>query len=868
MLYQLTLADPLWIQFDPITTLIIGIGLAVLAAVLFRPKQPRSPIQDFGPTARTTRGAYLNLVKGREQPDPVIAWVGNRVNIPQDVGGGKFGGGGGQQDSWFEDAVHLIAVGPIDKCHGIYWGGKLLDNTTFSRADTPSGSTITTSKGTFRWYWGEDIQPVDPVVSLRYGIDTTFPWICYCVWEPAELGTTPIWQNVIYDVESFPLTLHLDQDLNNSPARADFGSGQTGYNVGWLLWELLTAQYPWGAGQPQSWIEFGTIDAVADQLDAEKVACNLAIRDGETADQVVSRIIADHTIMVHEDNGELCFVAIRELSEPPTIPTLDGNVLSPPLEEYERRQGNAKEHFVVAFEFSDQTIRFKSNSIDIHDDGNALPIAQVKAQSVSLSTVTHKSIAVRIGNRRYLESIVPPAASQIRGARNLRDALPGSPVRITTGPITAIYRVSTLEYSSRDSGAELTVVRDVYSAPELDFEEPDTGPPDASEPATQDAAWFPMELPRKLSPSTISFMMLRARGDATAIGAVIYVSQDALDYEAVGQQSAAFLHGVIDADWSPANPNRLRYEVGPRIAFYQQSYDLDGGSLLNLIGNPAAAQTGLQVMLIEPRVISSGYPEAINVVDGEILYITWFEPTGDVRAGVGPIFIARDIRRARIDSNRLLAVSEDDEFFALNSTRVDAVTAPWFAQGVLSHWKNRPFNSVGGPELDTITAVSKSVIAKSERPLPIKWARSGGRTSGTSLPSRRDNQYRANTNGAVGPFDLDDDLVLEWTIGDPNNGAAAGCMAAGEAHSTNGPFGNFLLTVKANDQIVTTKEIDGTTVGKGTLSWVYTKQAMLDDGVYGLGDGGQGLELVLSYIVGGVQSQLTRVRPKRIAPHG
>lgn len=195
--------------------LALSIGLAVASAALAKRNKtdPNQPI----PTT-VLQGGYVPRVIGRRRIAPLVAAVGHRRVSSQRSGSGK--NKGPRILTYYEDAVHMLCVGPAYAIHRIWvdgaeataWAGSINRTTTPSGSFVPFGAT-----GGFYVYWGDEEQDPNSVFSSLCeeadpssgGVDSGFPFFCYLVWQTITLGPQPIWPQIEYEVEVRPQPLTL-----------------------------------------------------------------------------------------------------------------------------------------------------------------------------------------------------------------------------------------------------------------------------------------------------------------------------------------------------------------------------------------------------------------------------------------------------------------------------------------------------------------------------------------------------------------------------------------------------------------------------------------------------------------------------------
>lgn len=191
---------------DPATWITI-ISLAVSLTLALTQKKPKAAPLDDALQSTATRGAYIPLLVGRHRVGPIFAFVSDATNTfafdsgpGSQPGFGKGGGGVPDPGSYFENALHILAVGPGSKLDAIYQNGETIWKGPITPSTHPSGSEFTIAdQGTFRIYWGFKDDPVLP--SEAATVATNFALTLKIVWIPKNLGQSRTWPRLEYEVE-------------------------------------------------------------------------------------------------------------------------------------------------------------------------------------------------------------------------------------------------------------------------------------------------------------------------------------------------------------------------------------------------------------------------------------------------------------------------------------------------------------------------------------------------------------------------------------------------------------------------------------------------------------------------------------------
>ena len=188
--------------------LVVGIGLSLLAGYLAQ-KKARKTVDDT-PTILSERGSYVPMVKGRRRVGFVFAYAGNRIVRREKVPGtGSWASSSQRTIVFYEDAWHLICVGPAYALHEIEENGVPLMTGTITRDSHPSGTLVDLGNniGKFRIYWGDNTQPINSgQLATNVGVASRWKGVCYIEWVGKRLGGQTTWGNITYVIETRPQT--------------------------------------------------------------------------------------------------------------------------------------------------------------------------------------------------------------------------------------------------------------------------------------------------------------------------------------------------------------------------------------------------------------------------------------------------------------------------------------------------------------------------------------------------------------------------------------------------------------------------------------------------------------------------------------
>lgn len=791
---------------------VIGILMGVAAYFLFKQKEPQV-ITDDKPTTATLRGAFVPLVFGLRRIGPVIGWVGDRITTEEceDVGGKGDGGGQTCRTIFHERAIHFLGIGPGCRIHNIYVDGRCLQNSYMDRILNPSGSTLNLGAewGSLRVFWGDMDQPLSPLVTTEFGIATRLPRVIRVEWDRFRMGANPRWPIIEYDLEvcvtginpfTFPSEL-LDVD------------GETGLNGAYIMYQLLTAPFPYGIGMPGGWLDPTQLEDLGALMSSEGIPMNILVQDGQNAEQVVAILLQDMGAMLSDCCGKLAFIPIREFLA--TIPVLTNDLLLPPFDEVE--QVHEEQRFdKLVFEYPDKNLNFKVGTIDIDDDGQSDFNNRHKTRKIRIGSVTSRKVASIVADRRALEELVPPLRIKAKGARNLREALPGN---VFSLPGVGQVRVLTVSYTVDSPTVDIEFFRDYYSQAPTGFIDPDLPEPEAPVIA-DDLRWTFFEVPAAVASGVIHVVDLRHRANTSIQGAQGYISVADVSFSSMGTQPSSASSGYLAEAWTPPSDTYV-IDAGPKIIF--DSEDELANRLLDLSADEEAWRQGRQTLLLRDEVffVKSVIPLGGNIwqlrevirarFDSVLLVaadnflphqaalnaaISTIDGTGPISVNISDLFtdsgvILVDTEQIDYGTNDRAAddfkdkivrgahgtpgathssgaiVNEIIPMFISNAPTLVLMTSPFLASEATFFFKNQPFNSQGAVSLGDIESQPLFIRGKGVRPLPMPWSACGGNGAENGIATnfggraRRDGRF-------VGEPAHAEDLVFEVTFGTAN----------------------------------------------------------------------------------------------------
>ncbi len=716
--------------------LIIAVGFALLARLLFKPK-PGAIIKDSKPNSPTQRGAFIPLVIGQRKVGAVIAFVGDRRTTQEEVpGGGKgFGGDSPTQTIYHEKGIHLLCVGPASAISGIFADGKRIPGSeNITNVTHPSGTSITFPKfGTMRIYWGgKTNHPLeDALLDGKLGIATKGPYVCRVEWDDYRLGVQQTWPILEYIITVAPCA---PTDLIAVPELED------GINPGLVMHQLAVAKYPHGAGTPVEWWDVSTFVDIADLAVNEAVSMNILVEEGDSADRIIANVMSDMGFMLSECAGILHLVPMRQFTDP--VETLDNDILLPPIESIEKVHISTLGDALV-YSYIDKAQNYRNGTIDVDDDSVGAIRNQRKTKTIKLETITIRDVASRIANRRQVEDFDPPTGVKAQGLRGLRAATVGQPFDL---PGVGRMRLVGWKLEWKEPTVSLDLIKDPWDQAIIPFVDPSLPGGAGSGPLLPDIRFDGFEVPAFVTGGeTNAIIVFRHRDNSSLTFSNIHVSRDDITYEALGTQNIACAGGVLDADWD-ADKLMPIIEDGPLINIDPNG---DEDRPVNLSGVLQSWYTGSQLMMI-----GSGQ-------DAELFYLRqWdevvegvsFRPKGLIRniAGTGYRTLTK------FDENPYKTFLAGTPCYIINQAALTPVVGETVNLNGVRFLKSTPGNSDGTIPSGAVIADELEQKSLGTVNPQITWVTYGGTFGTTDGTHRRDKSYK---HDPIDPANNDPDVL-------------------------------------------------------------------------------------------------------------
>jgi hypothetical protein len=796
--------------------LIVGVGLALLARLLYKPRS-QDIIKDNKPNTATLRGSFIPLVIGTRRVGPVVLWVGNRRTAieEEEVGGKGIGGGSSiEKTIYYEKAIHALCVGPATGIKGIYTDGILIPGSDdLNPVLYPSGSSITFPDfGTCRIYWGTLTHPTSgSLLAEKLGIASAGPYVMRIEWDDYRLGGTPRWKLIEYIVQVPPMA-------ENSPVSNR--KYNKGINPAEVFWQLWTAAYPHGGGMPTDWVDFQAVTDMGTLAATEEISFNTLVQEGESVDRITGEQMQDFGYILPECAGVISPYAIRKV--PGDVQDLDNSLLLPPIDEIERVHLNTLGDALV-YEYDDKAQAYRTATIDVDDDSVGAIRSQRRVKKVKFNSVTVRDVASKLAKRRQIEDLADVITVKAKGLRGLRAAQPGQPF-----DLPGVGRVRLISYNLNwsDPSVALELMQDVFDQDDIDFVDPGLPGDIVEGDLLPDLRFAAFELPYAVNPGgPNALVVFRHRANDSIYSANILVSNDGVSYTNYGTQPVPCAGGVLAADWSPVSWSPF-IEEGPLITI-----DANGDEDLpsNLSGSLIAWLTGAQVMLIGAGADAELFfvREWVEVTPG-----VSYRPTGLVRGRFGAGYLP-----LHFDLGNFREALQDEPCYIINTGDIHPITGSIIQTGGVHFVKSQPINSSGVLPAAAVYPDDLDQITPMSIPPKLAWVAAGG-----SYPvPRRDLTWDEGIIEAVDGSDVEEDIVFEVIPGALSQGA--GQQGFGQAVSIPAVTGKLRVEVYydvsdpdaafADLPLVATYDTTLSTIdqGDGTYKWTYTRAQMEADQV-------------------------------------
>jgi hypothetical protein len=575
------------VKAEPTTMIVMaiaGIAMMVLSRLLYKPPKGDRGKKDEIPTTLATRGEWMNYIFGTRKTGYNFGFAWNRIVRNQGGGGGGKGGGGGGGGSnyvWYEDAWHLVAVGPVASLESILINGESVWDTRLTRETTPSGTTfqLPNRVASFKIYWGERNQPLNDDLGSAMGIWSTWPYCFYIHWIAMNLGSAPRWPQVEYVYTHIPTQSPI-------PGQSYIGvAPDGGINPAFILAQILMSNFPHGLGISSDFIE-GPYSKFVKLFRDEGLAMNLMVEPGSEAERVLQAIAQDAGLFFPYQGRKVRLLPQRLDSTDPIIELNDDVIIPPDLQRTVVRGEKELNRLVFVFK-SNRNWDFRDFDVAIAEDGETSAAGSVSATRLDMPTVTDAEVADSVANRRFQENQVEAAVKlKVMGAG--RKLIPGQ-VFIRDGQR---YRVTTIRWKDDSPGGEIEAVIDSFGISPTDVVRQDPTPVSPTRPAQNDVSFTWLR-----HHSTLDAMVVfRIRDHRQTMGAFVYAKSGDGGFILIGSQNVSAVGGPIENTVSDVGDEII--EEGPVF----EDISGDASELPDLSDDEASWLAGDLIAVIDDEV--------------------------------------------------------------------------------------------------------------------------------------------------------------------------------------------------------------------------------------------------------------------------
>lgn len=597
---------------------------------------------------------------------------------------------------------------------------------------------------------------------------------------------------VTYSKSPSRTRIYFDEDLDDLDSAgkvyAQAKKNTSGVNLVHALWQLQHSPFPHGAGVSDatfdrlSWEQCGALvdTKYTDADDHEEVPGSVILIDGDTFKQKVGAIVQDLGFMQswNPTSGRWMLVPIREPKPP--VPVVPDSCVLPPLPErdtdVDTRPANS-----LQFEYNDSARKFRIETLEEDDDGQARYTGQKRPRIIKLDTCVDLITATKFKARRSQEELSTGAILRAKLNHEARQFYPGR--MLVLPDFDRVLVCLDIQPDTETGACDLTVVENYYGVPvsSLVVENPigeDEGGETGPSPEEYDAANAVVEVPPPLAPpGQVALAMPRIRSNDGQSASQVWWSFDGTTYNALGPNFFVAAGGALLDALALSGDDVI--ETGPRFTVL--------GPDLNIVkdnsGNPKNWYGGQQVLVIGSEFMLL---RNVTAVDGE-----------------PGVYRLEGIIRAALGSNKQAhAPGAIAYIFPWDSVLV--ATNPAWQPGLTLYVKSQPTASGGGAgyPLDEIDALQVQL--------------SGTYSVVPAAPTNLE-----NVGGPGFPrdrFRVGDDLHLRWTWRTFDSGqTAAGMQPAGVPVGPTPNPGKFIVEiVDASDVVV---HSDETTVESLDIAW-------------------------------------------------
>ena len=592
MMLPLAITTLIYYAVYAIISTAISYGVSYLLSRLNKPRQQTS--QESQPML-STRGSRLTLLLGRRRVAPVVPWLGGRTVKKNS-----------KAQYYKEKGMHAICLGPVDALLEIYDGSKKCLTPTIGplyRDTTPAGSQFTIEDvGTFRIYWGENEQPIDPMLYDEMGVGSMWPGVCHIVWDNKAVNPGWIWNQVEYVVERQLTTeTTLTDSLAHLPRTTRPHRGaidDSGVNPAHAIWYFLTAPSPYGLGVPAQWLDGGAFENLGQLAEAEQLPVNILARDGVTGDQVLSELMQEVGFVLTQVGQKLVPIIVR----PPGGATLPQVVLDAqlePLPEVTRQHGETTPTRNM-YRFFDEELGWKLDDLSVDNDAAARGRGAQQSKEVQLQNVTNRLTATEVMQRLTRDDAIDGETYSLSLMRGARDLWPG---QLFVIPTFGTLRVASKKPEFMSTKVQIEAVLENYGIRLHDYYQNGIGDPrtDGIADAQNDPYVRLFNVPPAINPyDSTSLWILRVRAHMEIVSAEVMFSATGASYARVNRDEPHVTGGTINR---PILADEATHSTGildATISFTPFNADTD--EVDDLAGNDEEWEAGDQIAVIDDEI--------------------------------------------------------------------------------------------------------------------------------------------------------------------------------------------------------------------------------------------------------------------------
>jgi hypothetical protein len=592
VMYVLGITSLVYMVVYAVVSTAISYGISYLLGRMNKPRQQTA--QESQPTL-STRGSRLTLLLGRRRVAPVVPWVGGRTVKKNS-----------KAQYYKEKGMHAICLGPIDAILEIYDGSKKILTPTIGplyRATTPAGSQFTVEDvGTFRVYWGENEQPLDPMLYEEMGIGSMWPGVAYVVWDNKAVNPGWIWNDVQYVVERILTTeTNLTDSIPHLPRTTRPRRGaidDSGVNPAHAIWYFLTAPSPYGLGVPAQWLDGGAFEYLGQLCVAEHLPVNILARDGVNGDQVLSELMQEVGFFITQVGEKLVPIVVR----PPgntTLPQITIDAQQQPLPEITRQHGETTPTRSM-YRIFDEEMGWKLSDLNVDNDAAARSRGAQQSKEVQLQNVTNRLTGTEIMQRMVRDDSIDGETYSFELMRGARDLWPG---QLFVVPNFGTLRVASKKPSFMNSTVSIDAVLENYGIRLHDRYVDGVGDPrtDGIQPVAQDPYVRLFIVPEAiLSVGSLSMWVLRVRAHGGIVSAEVMFSATGASYARVNRDEPHVTAGTINRPILIDEATHNGGVLDAALSFTPYNGDTD--EIDDLAGNDAEWEEGDQIAVIDDEV--------------------------------------------------------------------------------------------------------------------------------------------------------------------------------------------------------------------------------------------------------------------------